>query len=242
MSNPFRYFNSSLGIIHQTVMMYISYPLCLRQFADQLFERGIDICNESVRFWWKRIGPIFAADKNTVLVVLGFLASILSAPAAIGSSGDRLVFVTSNGWHSGIVIARSDVPLASMPEAADFLNAVYLEFGWGDAENYPSPRPSFGLALRAALPGPAVMHLSGLSDHPAKVFPTASVLAVPLPDSGLRQLIAHITTSFDRAGDSRANRLRLAYTVSAGFIQRRENFTSSIHATRGRRARWRRPE
>lgn len=142
--------------------------------------------------------------KHAVSVVLGFLASVLWAPAATGSSGDRLIFVTSNGWHSGIVIARSDVPFAAIPEAADFPNAVYLEFGWGDAEYYPSPRPSFGLALRAALPGPAVIHLSGLSDHPAKVFPTASVLAVSLPDSGLRRLIAHIAASFDRAGDERA--------------------------------------
>ncbi len=29
---------------------------------DLLFERGIDICHETVRFWWNRFGPIFAAE------------------------------------------------------------------------------------------------------------------------------------------------------------------------------------
>ena len=62
MRNPFRYFNSSPEIIRLTVMMYIRYPLSLRQVEDLLFERGIDICHETVRFWWNRLGPMFAAE------------------------------------------------------------------------------------------------------------------------------------------------------------------------------------
>ena len=61
MRNPFRYFNSSPEIIRLAVMMYVSYPLSLRQVEDLLFERGIDISHETVRFWWNRFGPIFAA-------------------------------------------------------------------------------------------------------------------------------------------------------------------------------------
>ncbi len=62
MRNPFRYFNSSPEVIRLTVMMYIRYPLSLRQVEDLLFERGIDICHETVRFWWNRFGPMFAAE------------------------------------------------------------------------------------------------------------------------------------------------------------------------------------
>ena len=62
MKNPFRYFNSSPQIIRLTVMMYVRYPLSLRQVEDLLFERGIDICHETVRLWWNRFGPMFAAD------------------------------------------------------------------------------------------------------------------------------------------------------------------------------------
>ena len=38
------------------------YPLSLRNVEDLLFERGIDICYETVRFWWNRFGPMFAGD------------------------------------------------------------------------------------------------------------------------------------------------------------------------------------
>ena len=42
--------------------MYIRYPLSLRQVEDLLSERGIDTCHETVRFWWSRFGPMFAAE------------------------------------------------------------------------------------------------------------------------------------------------------------------------------------
>ena len=62
MRNPFRYFNSSPAVIRLAVMLYIRYPRSLRQVEDLLFERGIDICHETVRFWWNRFGPMFAAE------------------------------------------------------------------------------------------------------------------------------------------------------------------------------------
>ena len=60
--NPFRYFNSSPEVIRLVVMMYVRFPLSLRNVEDLLFERGVDICHETVRHWWNRFGPMFAAD------------------------------------------------------------------------------------------------------------------------------------------------------------------------------------
>ena len=49
MSNPFRYFNSSPEVIRLVVMMYVRFPLSLRNVEDLLAERGIDISHETVR-------------------------------------------------------------------------------------------------------------------------------------------------------------------------------------------------
>ena len=62
MHNPFRYFNSSPEVIRLAVMMYVRYPFSLRQVEDLLCERGIDICHETVRYWWNRFGPLCAAE------------------------------------------------------------------------------------------------------------------------------------------------------------------------------------
>ncbi len=60
--SPFRYFKTSSEIIRLAVMMYIRFPLPLRNVENLLQERGIDVSHETVRFWWNRFGPIFAAE------------------------------------------------------------------------------------------------------------------------------------------------------------------------------------
>ena len=62
MNNPFRYFKTSAEVIRLAVLMYIHYPLSLRQVEDILFERGIDISHETIRYWWNRFGPMFAGE------------------------------------------------------------------------------------------------------------------------------------------------------------------------------------
>ena len=60
--NPFRYFKTSPEIIRLAVMMYVRFPLSLRNVEDLLHERGIDICHETVRYWWNKFGPMFARE------------------------------------------------------------------------------------------------------------------------------------------------------------------------------------
>ncbi|MEO0870538.1 MAG: IS6 family transposase [Pseudomonadota bacterium] len=60
--NPCRDFHSSPEVIRMVVMLYVRYPLSLRNVEDLLFERGNDICHETVWLWWNRFGPVFAAD------------------------------------------------------------------------------------------------------------------------------------------------------------------------------------
>jgi putative transposase len=49
--SPFRYFRTSPEVIRLAVMMYIRFPHSLRNVEDLLYERGIDVSHETVRFW-----------------------------------------------------------------------------------------------------------------------------------------------------------------------------------------------
>ena len=73
-ASPFRHFNSSPEVIRLVVMMYVRFPLSLRNVEDLLFERGIDLCHETVRMWWNRFGPMFAGDirRQRVSRIRGF--------------------------------------------------------------------------------------------------------------------------------------------------------------------------
>ena len=122
----------------------------------------------------------FIANGCTAALILTalILSSCAAGPAvprplgfaplpAAGSA--RTIFVISNGFHSAIVLSPADLPPGRIPEAGDFPNARYLEFGWGDAEYYPAKQATIGMTLRAALvPTPSVLHLAGLSAAPAR--------------------------------------------------------------------------
>ena len=62
MENPFHYFKTSPEFIRLSVVLNVRSPLSFRHVDDQLHERGIDLSHEVLRFWWNRLGPMFAAE------------------------------------------------------------------------------------------------------------------------------------------------------------------------------------
>lgn len=60
--SPFRYFKTSSEIIRLAVMLHIRFALSICNVEDLLHERGIEISRETVRYWWNRFGPMFAAE------------------------------------------------------------------------------------------------------------------------------------------------------------------------------------
>ena len=73
-ASPFRYFNSSPEVIWLVELIYVRFPLSLRNVEDLPFERVVDICHETVRLWLKRFGPLFAGEvrRKQVSHVRGF--------------------------------------------------------------------------------------------------------------------------------------------------------------------------
>ena len=55
-----RYFKTSPEIIQLAVMLYLRFALSLRDVEDLLYERGVDVSYEAVRYWWHRFGSQFA--------------------------------------------------------------------------------------------------------------------------------------------------------------------------------------
>ena len=53
-------------VIRLVVMIYVKYPLSLRNVEDLLAERGIDACHETVRFWW--CGPACKKGSDSLSV------------------------------------------------------------------------------------------------------------------------------------------------------------------------------
>ncbi len=137
------------------------------------------------------------------LVCVGLLTACPTAPPlppADPGPRTRNVSVVGNDWHTAIIIARSEVVATGLlPEAADFPDAPFLEFGWGDRVYYPAERKTVGMALAAALtPSPAVMHVAGLAGIPAPNEADREVVTVALTENGFRRLVSAIAGEFQR--------------------------------------------
>lgn len=129
-------------------MMYIRFPLSLRNVKDLLHERGIDICHETVRFWWHRFGPVLASEIRKRRV------------EGMRSSSWRWhvdeVFVKINGerhylWravdHEGEVLESFVTKTRDRKTALKFLKKSLKRHGSADAIVTDRLR-SYGAALR----------------------------------------------------------------------------------------------
>jgi len=90
--DPFKSFQSSPEIIRLVVMMYVRFPLSLRNVEDLLHERGIDISHETVWYWWNRFGPMFAAENRRKVNQTGFTGEPKARKVSYGKRQPREPF------------------------------------------------------------------------------------------------------------------------------------------------------
>jgi uncharacterized protein (TIGR02117 family) len=150
---------------------------------------------------------------SRLATLLGLMFVLLVAPAA---RAEKTIHVTSNGWHSGIVIARADLPPGLIPETADFPAATHFEFGWGNRDYYTTPRKTIGLTIGAALPGAAVVHLAAYA-APPQPYPKHEVVPLIVSDEGFRRLAAYLHAAFDRGGAARVQAIASGLLPASEF-------------------------
>jgi uncharacterized protein (TIGR02117 family) len=172
----------------------------------------------------------FSRPQPWIVLVLALLLTACAPPPTPPPSQTYLgaktvIFVTSNGWHSSIIVAKADLSSDRLPETADFPEARFFEFGWGDAVYYPAKQVTLGMTLRAALiPTPAVVHVVGLRAKPARSSPEAEVVSLPIDDKNIGRLVDFIYASFERAGAARAAATGPGLTSTSRFYPAKGRF------------------
>jgi putative transposase len=131
MTNPFRYFNGSPEVIRLVVMMYVRYPLSLRNVEDLLAERGVDISHETIRFWWNRFGPIFAAEirKKRIAGVHGYRQWRWHLDEASVKINGKLCYLWRAVDHEGEVLDAVVTAKRDKGAALKFLKGIMKRYG-----------------------------------------------------------------------------------------------------------------
>ena len=157
-----------------------------------------------------------------------WLATCETAPPLSRDDGPRTrpIQVASNGWHTAIVVpAPALAATGLLPETADFPDAAFLEFGWGDRVYYPAKEKTLGMTLAAALtPTPAVMHMAGLAAAPKDPGTGREVVPVALTEAGFLNLVEALAAGFERPGGGRAEAISRGLYVDSRFYNAAGDF------------------
>lgn len=131
------------------------------------------------------------------VLLLGACATSGQPHAPAVDEASRTVYVTSHGWHSGLLLRVADLPGGS-PLARDFPDAEHIEVGWGDRVYYLAAEPTVWMAMQAVLwPTPGVLHVVGLRGSPQASFPGSETVEVALTAAGFERLHARVQASFE---------------------------------------------
>lgn len=143
--------------------------------------------------------------KRNLLVLLLAVFYLVSGCAILPAGREEMmskettatIYLVSHGWHTTIVVKRSDIPKEVWQQHRDMPPAGYLEVGWGDAEFYQAQAPGIGVAMKAALwPTQGVLHIVGFSEQVASYFPYNAIVALQVDRRGMRALCLYMEKGY----------------------------------------------
>lgn len=121
----------------------------------------------------------------------------LTPPEAASNVTDQTIYIANHGWHTGIIIEKSQIENIVPQLATRFQQYQYLEIGWGDLDFYQADKVTIWLTLSAALrPTKTAVHVVGFNAEPNIYFGSSELLKMQVSTKGYQNLTRFIGNSF----------------------------------------------
>jgi uncharacterized protein (TIGR02117 family) len=167
-----------------------------------------------------------------MLVVFALMAQscarepIGADPPPACATAQRL-YILGHGWHTGIVVNRSDL-VELVPSLAPDLPAFeHLEIGWGDEAFYQAQRGTLGLALRALFQSQSsALQVVPFSGPPHQHFPQSAMVELCADENAYRAVVSFVARSFMLDQDNRVIRLGRSQYGSGWFYRAEGAFSA----------------
>ncbi len=125
-------------------------------------------------------------------------ASEIQLASYTKDAAQRPLYITSNGFHTGIVMRRSDIPRDVWPEVDEIADHPWVEVGWGSEIFYRAKRITTTVVLGAIVPNASVLHVVGWESDPEETFVGGDLIRIDVDDVHLAKLCRCIHDSYER--------------------------------------------
>jgi uncharacterized protein (TIGR02117 family) len=138
-----------------------------------------------------------------------------SAAAPQTATAEEQIWVLDSGWHTGLILSRTELgaSLAGLLQPPE--NARYFMFGWGNRKFYMAPEPTLGMDMAALFPSPSVVLVETCTTPPRACYTSAvKFLSVSVTRSGLDRLDGYLADALQT--DAHGRLVPLAAGPDAG--------------------------
>ena len=119
-------------------------------------------------------------------------------------AGVHSIFVTTYGYHTGLIVRAREIPDGAWPARLDFPAAEWLEVGWGEREYYPRENPGVLRALRAlAVPSRSTLHVIPINGALTQARPENEIVELRVPEAGFTRMVAFVRQSHELDANGR---------------------------------------
>lgn len=128
-----------------------------------------------------------------------------SAPAT--GTGET-IWVLDSGWHTALVLRRSQLGTQFIALLQPLPETPYLTFGWGNRKFYRAPHPTLGMDIAALFPSQSTVLVEGCAQPPRACYTRAvKIRALPVTVQGAQRLDAYLLATFQRNAAGQAKPL-----------------------------------
>lgn len=137
--------------------------------------------------------------KLLVLICLPmFLLSGTPAHSQEDPGSKHVIYVSSIGWHSGIVVPAYALPDSLWRGDLPYADDSHLEIGWGDADYFTHDGFNLWYALKAVFwPTASVLHINPIQGKVEDYYSDTDVVRVDLSDEQLHRLSLYLVEEFE---------------------------------------------
>ncbi len=134
-----------------------------------------------------------------------------------------VVYVTGNGFHTGLVLRTADIPRDVWPEIDRLPDHPWIEVGWGSEIFYRATAITPGVVVGAVFPNPSVLHLVGWDRPPELVFP-GDLVRLVVDENDLIELCHYIHNSYEPDDNGRPQYLGNGIYGDSSFFRARGKY------------------